>query len=60
MFFDYSHFDRYGGLQNTPPNGATVNLPNPVGGLDDPWRGYPGGNPFPLTISPNMTFFQSN
>ena len=60
LFFDYSHFDRYGGFQNTPPNGATVNLPSPVGGLDDPWRGYTGGNPFPLTISPNMSFFQSN
>ena len=60
LFFDYPHFDRYGGFQNSPPNGATVNLPNPVGGLDDPWQGYPGGNPFPLTISPNMTFFQSS
>jgi len=59
LFFDYPHFDRYGGFQNSPPNGATVTLPNPVGGLDDPWLGYPGGNPFPLTISPNMTFFQS-
>jgi hypothetical protein len=59
LFFDYPHFDRYGGFQNTPPNGATVTIPNPVGGFEDPYLGYPGGNPFPITISPDMTFFQS-
>src|SRR5207237_8059683 len=60
LCFDYSHFGRYGGFQDSPPNGATVNIPNPIGGLADPWLGYTGGNPFPLTISPNMTFFQSS
>ena len=25
-------------------------------GLDDPWRGIPGGNPFPLQLTKNMPF----
>ncbi len=29
------------------PIGTNIDTPNPVGGLSDPWRNYPGGNPFP-------------
>ena len=29
------------------PVGTLLDVPNPVGGLSDPWKGYPGGNPFP-------------
>ena len=29
------------------PIGTNIDTPNPVGGLSDPWLGYPGGNPFP-------------
>ena len=29
------------------PFGTLIATPNPIGGLSDPWRGYPGGNPFP-------------
>jgi hypothetical protein len=29
------------------PIGTNIDTPNPVGGLSDPWRAYPGGNPFP-------------
>ena len=29
------------------PVGTTLDTPNPVGGLSNPWLGYPGGNPFP-------------
>lgn len=32
---------------NSPPWGAQLSLTNPPGGLEDPWLGYPGGNPFP-------------
>jgi hypothetical protein len=31
----------------SPPWGASVTVSSPPGGFDDPWRGYPGGNPFP-------------
>jgi len=29
------------------PVGTALDTPNPVGGLTNPWQGYPGGNPFP-------------
>ena len=29
------------------PIGTSIDTPNPVGGLSNPWQGYPGGNPFP-------------
>ena len=29
------------------PVGTAIDLPNPVGGLTNPWQGYGGGNPFP-------------
>ena len=31
-------------------------LSNPVGGFEDPWQGYPGGNPIPMILSPNVSF----
>ena len=30
-----------------PPWGETITINAPVGGLTNPWQGYPGGNPFP-------------
>ena len=39
-----------------PPFGHRVTLSSPAGGLDDPWRGFPGGNPFPYTLDPNVVF----
>lgn len=30
-----------------PPYGNNIDIPNPAGGLSNPWQGYPGGNPFP-------------
>ena len=29
------------------PIGTNLDTPNPIGGLSNPWLGYPGGNPFP-------------
>src|SRR5262249_45143578 len=28
----------------------------PAGGFDDPWLGYPGGNPFPTVFNANTPF----
>jgi hypothetical protein len=56
IFFDYPHLNGIGGLRNTPPRGGVVQLSNPVGGFDDPWQGYPGGNPFPFAIDANVIF----
>ncbi len=53
LFFDYPNFDRYGDLQNTSPTGVTANIPSPPGGLDNPWQGQIGGNPFPVSLASN-------
>jgi len=34
------------------PWGSIVDLNSPVGGLTNPFQGYPGGNPFPLPYPP--------
>jgi hypothetical protein len=39
-----------------PPWGGRLNIVDPVGGLDNPWQGYPGGNPFPTSVGPNTAF----
>jgi hypothetical protein len=39
-----------------PPFGNTVTLNSPVGGLDNPWQGVAGGNPFPIVYDQNAPF----
>ena len=36
-----------------------MTLNDPAGGLDEPWLGYPGGNPFPTVLTPDVVFPQS-
>ena len=43
---------------NAPPWGNQVNLSNPAGGLDNPWLGQPGGNPFPTVFNANTPFVE--
>ena len=38
-------------VMTNPPFVDDVTVPNP-GPFDDPWRGYPGGDPFPIPIPP--------
>jgi len=40
------------------PWGARFTAPNPTGGLDNPWRDIPGGDPFPLNFGDNAFFSQ--
>ncbi len=49
------YFDRFG---FGPPWASALTLNNPGGGFGDPFRDYPGGNPFPLPSPPpkNATF----
>jgi len=56
IFFDYPHFFQFDGLKDTPPWGSRVVLTNPPGGFEDPWQGYPGGNPFPVFPTANVAF----
>jgi hypothetical protein len=43
---------------SAPPFGNAIDIPNPPGGLTNPWQGYPGGNPFPQPFPPpkNIAF----
>ena len=39
-----------------PPWGTDVRVNSPVSGFDNPWRDYPGGNPFPFVFDANAKF----
>ena len=40
-----------------PPFLPDISIRNPPGGFDNPWLGYPGGNPFPIADpSPDVAF----
>ena len=56
LYTDYPHFYQYGGYSDQPPWGYEVEITEPVGGFEDPFRGYPGGNPFPAFLNPNIEF----
>src|SRR5882672_7250915 len=53
---EYGALYRLGTSQQQPPWGSSTNLIAPLGGLDDPWAGIPGGNPHPLRLNANMPF----
>ena len=55
-FEDYPLQMRHGESIGQPPWASNISLPFPAGGLDDPWRGIPGGNPFPFQLTVNSTF----
>src|SRR5204863_4199588 len=53
---DYPTVDRLGSQSAMPPYGSLTRVLTPAGGLDNPWLGIPGGNPFPFVIDKNMPF----
>ena len=53
---DYVNHSSYLNESNSSPFRLTVNLPAGVS-LDDPWKDYPGGNPFPYTFDPKNPKF---
>jgi len=57
VFYDTSHLFYNIGYQGF---GQGIAIPNPTGGFDDPYRDYPGGNPYPrvLELTPSSTFNQ--
>jgi len=61
IFFDTpeSFTDRDFG--QSAPWASSVSLTAPIGGFDDPYRDYPGGNPFPgpYPAPKNSTFVQA-
>lgn len=40
----------------SPPYGDSITRTSPAGGFDDPWSGFPGGNPFPTQLGKNAFF----
>ena len=47
IFADTPHLFFNTRFSNNPPWGAQLTITNPPGGFSDPYRAYPGGNPFP-------------
>jgi hypothetical protein len=47
---------RGGNSTGQAPFGNDIRIDTPGGGFDDPWRDYPGGNPFPTSLGPDALF----
>ena len=47
---------RGGNSTGQAPFGNDIRTDTPVGGMDDPWLDYPGGNPFPTTLGVDSIF----
>ena len=57
LAYDFGVAQNLGGSASAPPNGFSVQLSSPAGGLDNPWLGIAGGNPFPYVSSPTSAVF---
>ncbi len=53
---EYPAETRLGTQSGMSPYGKLSRILVPAGGLDDPWRTFPGGNPFPFYVSKDMLF----
>jgi carboxypeptidase family protein/TonB-dependent receptor-like protein len=49
LFFDFAPSQLWFNTTIAPPFGAEIKLNSPAGGFDNPWLGFPGGNPYPVT-----------
>jgi carboxypeptidase family protein len=56
IFRDYPEFYKFQLVRSSPPWTSTVILQSPQGGFEDPWLGYPGGSPFPITVTKDIGF----
>ncbi|PWU03503.1 MAG: TonB-dependent receptor [Terriglobia bacterium] len=57
LFYDFANGQFFINSTIAPPFGDEVRVPSPAGGLDDPWRGVPGGNPFPIQFNSANALF---
>jgi hypothetical protein len=58
--YDFSGSVTLGGSSSAPPYGFSGTVQSPAGGFEDPWRDYPGGNPFPYDRhNPRFPVFSS-
>ena len=58
LFYDNPPLQNFG-VATAFPRAITIGITNPAGGFQNPWLGYPGGNPFPLTVDANVPFLPS-
>jgi hypothetical protein len=58
-FLDYWHFFHYDAIKQTPPWARDIIVTSPAGGFEEPWRGFPGGSPFPFVVNSNLQFADS-
>ena len=56
MFYDLPFTIMYYAYATGPPWGGGINITQPPGGYSNPYQGYPGGNPFPVSLSSNFVF----
>ena len=57
LAYDFGVAQNLGGSASAPPHAFRVQLTSPAGGLDNPWLGMPGGNPFPYVPNPGNAVF---
>ncbi len=56
MFYDLPHTLFFYAYSTAPPWGYRIQLTNPEGGFTDPWKDYPGGDPFPTRLTSDIKF----
>ncbi len=55
-FLNYPGNARLGTQTSMAPHGGSATNNNVVGGIADPWLGFPGGNPHPRALNTDMVF----
>jgi hypothetical protein len=59
LFRDFPQMFIYSQIVANPPWNSVVSVSQPPGGFLNPWQGYPGGSPFPYTVSPSSAWANS-
>ena len=57
LFYEFANGQFFINSTIAPPFGDEVRVQNPAGGFDNPWLGFPGGNPFPVSFDPKNAYF---
>jgi hypothetical protein len=57
LFYDFANSQVWFNTTVAPPFGDEIKLNSPAGGFDNPWQGFAGGNPYPIT---SHTLFTPN
>jgi hypothetical protein len=55
--YDFSGSNTLNGSATSPPRAFNTDIQSPAGGFEDPWRDFPGGNPFPWTFDSKRAQF---